>query len=127
MNYKLNELKIFRYNYKKQQKFGFKNLHFNGRSNKCDRLPNTCNVSFISSDNYKGYLILSQTKRLEASTGACCHSGELKPSKIILAMNKNKNVASNSIRLSVGRDTTKNEIDLIVEDLENALNLIESV
>lgn len=50
--------------------FGKENLKFNGRSSKSERLPNTCNVSFIADSRYKGYVILQNTKVLEASTGA---------------------------------------------------------
>lgn len=52
------------------EEFGEENLRFNGKSKKAHRLPNTCNVSFISSAEYKGHVILANTKFLQASTGA---------------------------------------------------------
>jgi selenocysteine lyase len=53
-----------------KEEFGVENLHFNGLSKKSERLPNTCNVSFIGSEEFKGYMILNNVKYLEASTGA---------------------------------------------------------
>jgi selenocysteine lyase len=64
---------------------------------------------------------LSNAEILEASTGACCHAGDLRPSKILLSMKIDKNVACNALRLSVGRETTKNQIDLIINDIKQAL------
>jgi hypothetical protein len=53
-----------------KEEFGSENVRFNGLSEQSERLPNTCNVSFIASDQYKGYLILQKAQHLEASTGA---------------------------------------------------------
>jgi selenocysteine lyase len=96
-------------------------VKFNGRSLKTQRLPNTCNVSFIGSPLFIGYDILKNCDRLDASTGAACHSGQKRASRILLAMGISIDEASNAIRLSVGRETTKKEIDEAVEDIRNAL------
>lgn len=109
-----------------EDEFGIENLHFNGRSKNSERLPNTCNVSFIGSDLYKGWVILENTKLLEASTGACCHAGLLEPSKILLTMKIERNIASNALRLSVGRETTKSEIDKIIQDIKESLEKIKN-
>lgn len=50
-----------------------------------------------------------------------CHSGDLRASKILLAMNIDKSVALNALRLSVGRETCKREIDLVIDDLKETL------
>lgn len=101
-------------------------VKINGRSLKSQRLPNTCNVSFIGSPLFKGYEILKNCERLDASTGAACHSGQKRASRILLAMGISIDEASNAIRLSVGRETTKEEIDESIEDIKNALQKIES-
>lgn len=46
----------------------------------------------------------------------------MKASSVLLSMGIEKFVASNAIRLSVGRETTKSQIDLIVEDLKQSVN-----
>lgn len=61
---------------------------------------------------------------LEASTGSCCHSGEFRASKILLAMKIDQIIASNALRLSVGRETTKEEIDQAVKDIQDSIKKI---
>ena len=46
----------------------------------------------------------------------------MKASSVLLSMGIDKFVASNAIRLSVGRETTKSQIDLIIEDLKQSVN-----
>lgn len=48
----------------------------------------------------------------------------MRASKILLAMGIDKSVASNAIRLSVGRETTKEQIDLAIKDLKKTLKNI---
>ena len=55
-----------------------------------------------------------------------CHSGEFKASKILLAMQIDKNIAANAIRLSVGRDTTRAQVDLAVKDIRQSIDKILS-
>ncbi len=100
-----------------------KNLQFNGRLN-TERLPNTCNVSFIGNEKFVGKLILSNTRYLEASTGASCHSDSKSPSRILTAMGIPAQIAYNSIRLSIGRETTKDDIDIIIDDLHETMKIL---
>ena len=106
-----------------ESEFGLDHLHFNGRFD-TERLPNTCNVSFIANQKFNGKKVLSNTKYLEASTGACCHSNSIQASRILIAMNVPIHIASNSIRLSVGRETQKEDIDIIIKDLKETLKQI---
>ena len=53
-----------------------------------------------------------------------CHSGELRASKILLAMQIDKSVANNAIRLSVGRETTYSQIELAIRDLRQSVDKI---
>lgn len=107
------------------EEFGKKNIRFNGRLLESQRLPNTSNVSFISDENFKGHLILGKSKKFEASTGACCHSGNFSASKILLAMKIDKNVASNALRISVGRETSMFDIEIVIDDLKRTLENIK--
>ena len=93
-------------------------VEFNGKTKNSDRLPNTCSVSFIGT-NFQGYKILSCCKRLQAGVGAACHSAE--PSQVLLRSGVPLERVVNSIRLSVGRHTTKQDIDTVVDDLKQAL------
>jgi selenocysteine lyase len=106
-----------------ESEFGSDNLHFNGKFN-TERLPNTCNVSFIANQKLNGKRILNNTKYLEASTGACCHSNSVHASRVLIAMNVPVHIASNSIRFSVGRETQKRDIDIIIKDLKETMKQI---
>ncbi|XP_039203023.1 selenocysteine lyase isoform X3 [Crotalus tigris] len=101
--------------------FGRQNIHFNCRLEGSKRLCNTCNFSILGS-GLQGWLVLSRCRTLLASVGAACHSekGD-QPSAVLLSCGIPYNVAQNAIRLSVGRNTSKEDVDLIVEDLKQAV------
>ncbi len=81
-----------------------------------NRLPNTLNVSFLG---YNGSDILSILgEDIAASTGSACHSGLVSISPVLKAMNIPYEVARGTVRFSLGRSTTKNEIDIILERLK---------
>ena len=78
-----------------------------------ERLPNTLNVSFVGQD---GSAIL---KRLEehgvaASTGAACHAGSVELSPVIAAMGISKEVGMGTLRFSLGRQTSWEEIETVL-------------
>ncbi|KAL9975958.1 hypothetical protein ACROYT_G013183 [Oculina patagonica] len=92
-------------------------IQFNGKFESSDRIPNTCNVSFIGS-GLEGRKILATVKKFQASVGAACHSDVVsRPSPILTAIGVPHDIAMNALRLSVGRHTSKEDIDLVVEDL----------
>ncbi|XP_068939515.1 selenocysteine lyase isoform X2 [Petaurus breviceps papuanus] len=108
-----------------QAVFEKKGIHLNSLFPGSDRLPNTCNFS-ISGPYLQGRAVLAHCRTLLASVGAACHSdqGDL-PSPILLSCGIPPDVAQNALRLSVGRSTTKEEVDLAVEDLRQAVTQLE--
>nr|XP_056705647.1 selenocysteine lyase [Euleptes europaea]XP_056705648.1 selenocysteine lyase [Euleptes europaea] len=96
-------------------------IHFNCRLEGSRRLCNTSNFSILGS-GLQGRLVLSRCRTLLASVGAACHSekGD-QPSSILLSCGIPYHVAQNALRLSVGRDTSKEDVDRIVEDLKQAV------
>ncbi len=84
-----------------------------------ERLPNTLNVGFVEK---VGAEILGRMPRVAASTGSACHSGSVEMSPVLRAMNIPENIAMGAIRFSLGRGTTREEIDAVMEDL---LRIIE--
>ncbi|KAK3105695.1 hypothetical protein FSP39_003649 [Pinctada imbricata] len=99
-------------------------VHFNGKLQGSERLPNTCNVSFIGS-GLEGHKILSKCKHLQASVGAACHS-QNRASPILLAIGIPESIAKNAVRLSVGRETTLSDIDLVVQDLKTTIGDLDT-
>ncbi|XP_077998899.1 selenocysteine lyase-like [Glandiceps talaboti] len=100
-------------------------VHFNGRFENSKRIPNTCNVS-IRGEGLQGNKILKCTKHIQASVGAACHSDlHSKPSHILLAVGIPYDIATNALRLSVGRHTSKEDIDVVVEDIREAIEHLQ--
>ena len=77
-----------------------------------ERLPNTLSVSFIGK---VGQDILASIPELAASTGSACHAGIVQLSPVLQAMGVEEYVGKGTIRFSLGRYTTKEEIDDVVQ------------
>jgi len=73
-----------------------------------DRLPNTLNISFPGID---GSQILEGVPRLLASTGAACHDRSVKLSHVLSAMSVPPEVGMGTLRLTVGRGNTEDQIE----------------
>nr|XP_010345552.2 selenocysteine lyase isoform X6 [Saimiri boliviensis boliviensis] len=108
-----------------EAEFGQKRIHLNSRFPGTERLPNTCNFS-IRGPRLQGRMVLAQCRVLMASVGAACHSdhGD-QPSPVLLNSGVPFDVARNALRLSVGRSTTRAEVDLVVQDLKQAVAQLE--
>jgi cysteine desulfurase len=94
-----------------QERFGNR-IALNGHP--AHRLPNTLNVSFI---NCIGAEILKGIDGVAASTGSACHSGRIELSPVLEAMGIPPEVGMGAIRFSLGRGTTREEIDAVAERL----------
>jgi cysteine desulfurase len=81
------------------------------------RLPNTLNVSFLG---HEGQELLSRLPFLAASTGSACHAGSQTISPVLAAMGISERRGLGAIRFSLGRQSTKDEVDSVVESLANA-------
>ncbi|XP_036925078.1 selenocysteine lyase isoform X2 [Sturnira hondurensis] len=105
--------------------FGEKKIHLNCQFPGVERLPNTCNFSFRG-PQLQGRAVLAQCRVLQASVGAACHSdhGD-RPSPVLLCCGVPFDVARNALRLSVGRSTTRAQVDLVVQDLKQAVAQLE--
>ena len=81
-----------------------------------ERLPNTLNVSFVGQ---VGTDILQRLETVAASTGSACHAGQVTLSPVLAAMGIAPEVGMGAVRFSLGRGTTREEIDLVLEGLEH--------
>jgi cysteine desulfurase len=81
------------------------------------RLPNTLNVSIDSVDGADGDSLLARATSLAASTGSACHSGNTQPSPVLTAMGLPDHRARAAVRLSVGRWTTPDDIQVAAQAL----------
>jgi cysteine desulfurase len=83
-----------------------------------ESLPNTLNVSFV---RRIGQDLLDAIPRLAASTGSACHAGSIELSPVLKEMNVPEEVGMGAIRFSLGRYTTKDEIDIIIKKFKEIL------
>jgi cysteine desulfurase len=79
-----------------------------------ERLPNTLNVSFVGR---VGSTILSGLKDVAASTGSACHTGSVELSPVLKAMKVPPEIGMGAIRFSLGRTTSREEIEQVVSRL----------
>ncbi|MCW8985474.1 MAG: cysteine desulfurase [Thermoanaerobaculales bacterium] len=83
------------------------------------RLPNTLSVAFPGC--VADELLESLADELAASAGAACHAGAATVSHVLLAMQVDPEIAAATVRLSVGRFTTEDEIERGAETIRSAL------
>jgi len=88
---------------------------FNGHPE--HQLPNTLNVAFAGRD---GGAILDALNGVAASTGSACHADSVELSPVLAAMGVSEHVGMGAIRFSLGRETTRAEIDTVLTGLEHA-------
>jgi cysteine desulfurase len=78
------------------------------------RLPNTLNVSFVGR---VGSEILDKLSVVAASTGSACHAGNVELSPVLKAMGISPEVGGGAIRFSLGRETTEEDINTVIDRL----------
>ncbi|HPC83328.1 MAG TPA: cysteine desulfurase family protein [Thermoanaerobaculaceae bacterium] len=88
-----------------------------------ERLPNTLNVSFPGT---RGSTVLAAAPEVAASTGSACHEGGERPSAVLTAMGLDPATALGAVRLSVGRSTTREQIDLAAHALLRAWRAVSA-
>ena len=108
---KLTDLRDY---YFSQLKEKIPNCKINGSIEK--RLPGNANVSFPNVDGEELLLKLDE-KGICASTGSACSSGSSNPSHVLVAIGLDKEFANGALRITLGDDNTKEDIDFLVEQL----------
>jgi cysteine desulfurase len=98
---------------------GVPDIVFNGDRER--RLPHLSNISFRYVEG-EGLLINLDMQGVAVSTGSACSSGSLEPSPVIRALGRDDELARGSIRFSLGKDTTAEEIDYALEALPRAVD-----
>ena len=89
-------------------------------------VPNTLNVSFAFIEG-ETLITMLDKKGIAVSTGSACSSQNLEPSHVLLATGLSHELAHGSIRFSLGKDNTEEEIDYTVESLVNCVELVRQM
>ena len=90
------------------------------------RLPNNVNFSFRFIEG-ESLLIMLDMKGICASSGSACTSGSLDPSHVLLAIGLPHEIAHGSLRLTLGADITKEDVDYVVEELKKIVAHLRSM
>ena len=88
------------------------------------RVPHNLNVSF----NYvEGESLIMAIKELAVSSGSACTSASLEPSYVLRALGRNDELAHSSIRFTLGRFTTEQEVDYTIELLKSRVGKLRDM
>ncbi len=90
------------------------------------RLPNNINfcIKFVEGESL---LIMLDQKGICASSGSACTSGSLDPSHVLTSIGLSQEDAHTSVRLSISEDTTKEEIDFVVDEIKRVSDRLRSM
>ena len=84
-----------------------------------ERLPNTANVAFRY---VEGEALMMKMETVAVSSGSACTSASLEPSHVLRAIGVSGELANSSLRFSLGRSTTEDEVDYTVARVIEAVN-----
>lgn len=90
------------------------------------RLPNNVNISFEFIEG-ESLLILLDQQGVCASSGSACTSGSLDPSHVLLAIGLPHEKAHGSLRLTLSEETTREDVDFVVEQVEKIVARLRSM
>ena len=90
------------------------------------RLPNNANFSFQFIEG-ESMLIMLDMAGICASSGSACTSGSLDPSHVLLAIGLPHEIAHGSLRLTLGEDTTLEQIDYVADKLKEIVEKLRSM
>lgn len=96
----------------------------NGNPN--HRLPNNLSVSFLDVEGESIVLHLNE-KGILAATGSACTSNTLEPSHVLLATGLTKEAAHGTIRFSLGRHTTEEDIEYVIKILPEIITSLRMI
>ena len=124
MNDEINKILFLRNKLEKGILDNIENVKINGHPTK--RLPGILNVSF---KNIEGESVLLRLDNygIAVSTGSACSTGSLEPSHVIMAITDSAEIAHGSIRISLGRENTEDEIDYTLEKLIEVVSFLRNI
>ena len=90
------------------------------------RLPHNANISFKGIEGESLLMMLDQ-EGIAISTGSACSSASLKPSHVLTAMRIPPELSHSSIRFTLGKDTTKEELDFVLKVLVEKIKKLREI
>ena len=102
------------------------NVVVNGPKKEEQLLPGTLNISFAAAEG-ESILLYLDLEGIEVSTGSACASGSLEPSYVLLAAGLPVELAHGSIRFSLGRYNTEEDVEYVLEKLPPIIKRIRQM
>ncbi|MBU3158599.1 cysteine desulfurase NifS [Clostridium frigoris] len=90
------------------------------------RLPGNSNICFRFVEG-ESILLMLDAKGIAASSGSACTSGSLDPSHVLLAIGLIHEIAHGSLRLTIGDETTEEEVDFVLETVPNVIKRLRDM
>lgn len=90
------------------------------------RLPNNINMSFQFIEG-ESLLIMLDMAGICASSGSACTSGSLDPSHVLLAIGLPHEIAHGSLRMTLGEETTKEDMDYVIEKIKEIVEKLRTM
>ena len=88
------------------------------------RLPNTASVRFENAD---AEAVMANMDPVAVSTGSACSAGSIEPSEVLVAMGLSRDAAFESVRFSLGRFTTQDDIDTAIDSAVAAVKRVRAM
>jgi len=95
-------------------------------SAKAERLLHTSSIGFASVEA-ESILLHLDLQGIAASSGSACTTGNPEPSHVLLAMGISPEIAQGTIRITLGRENTEEEVDYTVDALESAIEQLRKI
>lgn len=99
-------------------------VHLNGHPDK--RLPNNVNVSFEGVEG-EPILLGLDFSGIYASSGSACSASSLEPSHVLIAIGRQANLAQGSLRITLGRDNTDDDVNYLLATLPGLVNKLRAM
>ncbi|MBR3104193.1 MAG: cysteine desulfurase, partial [Lachnospiraceae bacterium] len=96
-------------------------VHLNGHPQ--ERLANNCHFSFAGIES-EALLLRLDLAGIAVSGGSACTSGSLDPSHVLLAIGRVHDVAHGSLRLSIGEDTTDEDVNYMIQSVKEVVEYL---
>jgi len=102
------------------------NTRLNSPINKQNRSPHIANFSFMGVEG-EGLVIALDQKGIATSTGSACSSSSLMPSHVLIAMGLSELQSHSSLRISLGKQTTEQEINYFLKTLPEVIKRLRKI
>jgi cysteine desulfurase len=97
-------------------------IYLNGHPDK--RIPGILNLSI---NFIEGESLIMGLKNLALSSGSACTSASLEPSYVLRSLGLNDELAHSSLRFSIGRFTTEQEIEMAIQSVRNVISRLREM